>query len=173
MRDRRSVGNDGLVHAVRGMLEAAVAQARAATLPWNYAALLHARRRLGERGFGVITLRGESLPLTPALLSGLSAGPIWVPAVGFVLVEAATTTDSTDEGDESPVEQLVLRAAEDGVAIPPGLAQALAASEAATRENGAPPDEPPRLELPATLDAATATRTLILLAEARPRGWPG
>jgi hypothetical protein len=90
-----------------------------------------------------------------------------------VLVEAATTTDSTDEGDESPVEQLVLRAAEDGVAIPPGLAQALAASEAATRENGAPPDEPPRLELPATLDAATATRTLILLAEARPRGWPG
>jgi hypothetical protein len=169
MTDRRSVGNDGLVHAVRGMLDAAVAQARAATLPWNYAALLHPRRRVGERGFGVITLRGESLPLTPALLSGLSAGPIWVPAVGFVLVEAATTTD---EGDQSPVEQLVLRAAQHGVPIPPALAQALAASEAATRENGSPADEPPPLALPATLHAATAIRTVILLAEARPRGWP-
>jgi hypothetical protein len=169
MDERRSVGVDGLVHAVRGMLDAAVAQARAATLPWNYAALLHARRRLGERGFGVITLRGESLPLTPGLLAGLSAGPIWVPTVGFVLVEAATTTD---EGSQSPVEQLVLRAAVEEHPIPPGLAHALAASEAATRENGAPPDEPPRLELPTTLHAATATRTLILLSEARPRGWP-
>ncbi|HEY8106541.1 MAG TPA: hypothetical protein VIE46_10555 [Gemmatimonadales bacterium] len=169
MTDRRSVDNDGLVHAVRGMLEAAVAQAQAATLPWTYAALLHPRRRVGERGFGVITLRGESLPLTPALLSGLSAGPIWVPAVGFVLVEAGL---SAGEGGESPVEHLVLRAAEDGAPIPPGLAQALAASEAATRENGAPPDEPPPLTLPATLDAATAVRTLILLAKARPRGWP-
>lgn len=168
MTDRRSVGNDGLVHAVRAMLDAAVAQAQAATLPWNYAALLHPRRRVGERGFGVITLRGESLPLTPALLSGLSAGPIWVPAVGFVLVEAATTAG----GEESPVEQLVLRAAEHGAPIPPGLAQALAASEAATRENGAPPDEPPPLTLPATLHAATAVRTLILLAKVRPRGWP-
>ncbi|HYL30713.1 MAG TPA: hypothetical protein VEU27_12395, partial [Gemmatimonadales bacterium] len=104
------------------------------------------------------------------LLAGLSAGPIWVPAAGFVLVEAATTTG---EAIDSPVEQLVLRAAPDGAPIPPGLARALAASEAAARENGTPPDEPPRLELPATLHAATATRTLILLAEARPRGWPG
>jgi hypothetical protein len=170
MTERRSVGPDGVVHAVRGMLDAAVAQARAATLPWNYAALLHPRRRLAERGFGVITLRGESLPLTAALLGGLAAGPIWVPAAGFVLVEAATTTG---EAIDSPVEQLVLRAAPDGAPIPPGLARALAASEAAARENGTPPDEPPRLELPATLRAATATRTLILLAEARPRGWPG
>jgi hypothetical protein len=169
MKDRRSVGNDGLVHAVRGMLDAAVAQAQAATLPWNYAALLHPRRRVGERGFGVITLRGESLPLTPALLSGLSAGSIWVPAAGFVLVEAGTTSQP---GDQSPVEQLVLRAAQHDAPIPPGLARALAASEAAMRENGAPADEPPPLELPATLHAATATRTLILLAKARPRGWP-
>jgi hypothetical protein len=169
MTDRRSVGNDGIVHAVRGMLEATVAQALAATLPWNYAALLHPRRRMGERGFGVITLRGESLPLTPGLLSGLSAGPIWVPAVGFVTVEAATTTD---EGGHAPVEELVLRVADHGPPVPPGLAQALAASEAAARENGSPPDEPPPLTLPATLHAATATRTLILLSETRPRGWP-
>lgn len=170
MVDRRSVGPDGVVHAVRGMLDAAVAQARAATLPWNYAALLHPRRRLGERGFGVITLRGESLPLTPGLLAGLSTGPVWLPAAGFVLVEAATTTG---EGIDAPVEQLVLKAAADGVPIPPGLARALAASETAARENPTPEDEPPRLELPATLHAATTSRTLILLAKARPRGWPG
>ncbi|HZE74756.1 MAG TPA: hypothetical protein VE091_05570 [Gemmatimonadales bacterium] len=168
MTERRSVGSDGLVHAVRGMLEAAVAQALAATLPWNYAALLHARRRLGERGFGVITLRGESLPLTRALLAGLAAGPIWVPTAGFVAVEGATTTD---EGEESPIEQLVLRMA-DPHPMPPGLAHALAASEAASQEPGAGRDEPPLLELPATLHAATVTRTLILLSEARPRGWP-
>jgi hypothetical protein len=168
MTDRRSLGPDGLVHAVRGMLDAAVAQARAASLPWNYAALLHARRRLGERGFGVITLRGESLPLTRALLGGLAAGPIWVPGAGFVAVEGATTTD---EGEESPIDQLVLSAA-DALPMPPALAQALAASEAASREPGADRDEPPVLELPATLHAATATRTLILLSEARPQGWP-
>jgi hypothetical protein len=168
MTERRSIGSDGLVHAVRGMLDAAVAQARAATLPWNYAALLHARRRLGERGFGVITLRGESLPLTPALLAGLEAGPIWVPSAGFVAVEGATTTD---QGDESPIEQLVLRAA-DPHPMPPGLAQTLAASEAASREPGVAHEEPPPLDLPATLHAATVTRTLILLSEARPRGWP-
>ena len=168
MNERRSIGSDGLVHAVRGMLDAAVAQARAATLPWNYAALLHARRRLGERGFGVITLRGESLPLTRGLLAGLEAGPIWVPGAGFVAVEGATTTD---QGEESPIEQLVLQAA-DPHPMPPGLAQTLAASEAASREPGTAPEEPPALELPATLHAATVTRTLILLSEARPRGWP-
>lgn len=168
MTERRSAGSDGLVHAVRGILDAAVAQARAATLPWNYAALLHARRRLGERGFGVITLRGESLPLTRALLTGLAAGPIWVPTAGFVAVEGATTTD---EGEDSPIEQLVLRAA-DSHPMPPALAQALAASDAAGRDPGSEREEPGLLDLPATLHAATVNRTLVLLSEARPRGWP-
>jgi hypothetical protein len=168
MTDRRSLGPDGIVHAVRGMLDAAVQQARAATLPWNYAALLHARRRMGERGFGVITLRGESLPFTRALLAGLAATPIWLPTAGFVAVEGATTTD---EGDDSPIDQLVLRAA-DPQPMPPALAQALAASEAASQEPGAGRGEPAVLELPAVLHAATVTRTLILLSEARPYGWP-
>ena len=168
MTERRSVGSDGIVHAVRGMLDAAVQQARAATLPWNYAALLHARRRMGERGFGVITLRGESLPLTRGLVAGLAEVPIWLPTIGFVAVEGATTTD---DGDESPIDQLVIRAA-DPHPMPPQLAQALAASEAASREPGVDRSEPPVLELPAVLHSATVTRTLILLSEARPRGWP-
>ncbi len=150
------------------MLDAAVQQARAAALPWNYAALLHARRRLGERGFGVITLRGESLPLTRALLAGLAAAPIWLPTAGFVAIEGATTTD---DGDDSPIDQLVLRA-DDPRPMPPALAQALAASDAASREPGAARDEPAVLDLPTVLHSATVTRTLILLSEARPRGWP-
>lgn len=116
----------------------------------------------------MITLGGESLPLTRALLAGIAAGPIWLPMAGFVAVEAATTTD---QGEESPIEQLVIRAAE-ARPMPPALAQALAASEAASREPGADAREPPALELPTTLHAATVTRTLVLLAEARPRGWP-
>ncbi|HTK41122.1 MAG TPA: hypothetical protein VL287_05975 [Gemmatimonadales bacterium] len=168
MNERRSVGPDGIVHAVRGLLEAAVQQARAASLPWNYAALLHARRRMGEKGFGVITMRGESLPLTRALVNGLEAVPIWLPATGFVAVEGATTTD---ESDDAPVDQLVLRAA-DPMPMPPQIAQALAASEAASREPGADPNEPPILELPTVLHSATVTRTLVLLSEARPHGWP-
>jgi len=168
MNDRRSVGPDGLVHAVRGMLDAAIQQAKAASLPWNYAALLHARRRMGERGFGVITLRGESLPLTRALVAGLTSAPIWLPTMGFVAVEGATTTD---EGDESPVDQLVLRAA-DPMPMPPQVAQVLAASEVASREPGVDRNEPPVIELPTVLHSATVTRTLILLSEARPHGWP-
>ena len=43
--------------------------------PCRYACFIHPRRRSGEQGFGVITLAGESLPLSVEMLAGLRQVP--------------------------------------------------------------------------------------------------
>ena len=68
--ERRSPAAGGIVTTVRDRLHAAL-EGTPTPFPCSYAFLIHARRREGEHGFGVVTLAGESLPLSVAMLSSL------------------------------------------------------------------------------------------------------
>jgi hypothetical protein len=72
--DRRATSPDGIVEVVRQRLRRLVADTPT-PFPCRYACFIHPRRRPGERGFGVITLGGESLPLTVTMLETLSVTP--------------------------------------------------------------------------------------------------
>lgn len=68
--ERRSHATGGIVTTVRDRLRTAL-DSTPARFPCSYAFLIHPRRREGEHGFGVITLAGESLPLSVAMLAAL------------------------------------------------------------------------------------------------------
>lgn len=72
--ERRGASPDGIVLAVRDHLRRLLA-GTPTPFPCRYACYLHSRRRCGERGFGVITLSGESLPLTVTMLEHLRLVP--------------------------------------------------------------------------------------------------
>ena len=73
-RNRRTPTSEGVVVLVRDHLRTVLART-ATPFPCRYACLIHPRCRQGERGFGVITLAGESLALTVALLESLRRMP--------------------------------------------------------------------------------------------------
>jgi hypothetical protein len=97
--NRRSGTQDGVVLAVRDHLHALLAKA-ATPFPCHYACFIHPRRRAGEQGFGVITLAGESLPLTVTLLDALSEVPTLLDGTTVV-----SLTPADDEDKDAPAEK--------------------------------------------------------------------
>jgi hypothetical protein len=96
--NRRSPAPDGIVVAVREHLRNVLAGAPS-QFPCRYACLIHARRRSGENGFGVITLAGESLPLTVELLESLKRMPTLLEGTDPVVLGAADSEDATVPGE--------------------------------------------------------------------------
>jgi hypothetical protein len=90
---RRSTSPDGIVHAVRQHLRRVLAETPTA-FPCRFACFIHPRRRQGERGFGVVTLAGESLPLTVAMLESLRRVPTTFEGRATVVVGPADERDS-------------------------------------------------------------------------------
>jgi hypothetical protein len=61
--------------------------------PCRYACFIHPRRRSGEQGFGVITLAGESLPLSVELLASLRQVPTLLEGRAPVVLSPADPED--------------------------------------------------------------------------------
>jgi hypothetical protein len=101
-KNRRSNTEDGMVVAVRDHLRSIIAK-REPPFPCTYAFYVHPRRRTGEQGFGVITLAGESLPLTVTMLESLKRMPTLLEGVNPVVLGAADEEDvlvpGTPRGD--------------------------------------------------------------------------
>ena len=155
--DRRSASEDGLVPMVARRLRRLLAEVPT-PFPCRYACLIHPRRRQGEQGFGVITLAGESLPLTVAMLSTLRKVPTLFEGRAPVIVGPAEAADA------------LIAAPEGAWSVP------LPVTRFAMRLL---PDEEPGLPTPARPEAdqiVTPTPEgpqLTLLCASRPGGWPG
>ena len=91
--DRPSRSPDGRVPAVSQRLQKLLAEVPT-PFPCRYACHIHPRRRLGEHGFGVITLAGESLPLSVDMLASLRDVPTLFEGKSPVVVGPADSEDS-------------------------------------------------------------------------------
>lgn len=112
--ERRSASEDGHVPAASRRLRRLLAEVPT-LFPCRYACLIHPRRRAGEHGFGVITLSGESLPLSVTMLTSLRKVPTLYEGRAPVMVGPAEARDSvipSDDGEWSvplPVARLTMR----------------------------------------------------------------
>jgi len=91
--DRPSRSTDGHVPAVSQRLQKLLAEVPT-PFPCRYACHIHPRRRQGEKGFGVITLAGESLPLSVDMLASLRQVPTLFEGRAPVVVGPADSEDS-------------------------------------------------------------------------------
>ena len=71
----------------------------ATPFPCSWACFIHPRRRAGEQGFGVITLAGESLPLSVIMLESLKRMPTLLEGVNPVVLGAADEEDVIVPGE--------------------------------------------------------------------------
>jgi len=155
--DRRSASDDNHVPAVSRRLRQLLAE-MPTPFPCHYACFIHPRRRQGERGFGVITLAGESLPLTVTMLEGLREVATLFEGRGPVIVGPAQARDTVIPSDDG----------EWGVPLPVNrFAMRVLPIE--------DPDDPTSSE-PGDEQTVTPTAEgpqLTLLCAKRPEGWPG
>ncbi|MGE0442284.1 MAG: hypothetical protein AB7L66_11285 [Gemmatimonadales bacterium] len=83
--------------------------------PCHYACFIHPRRRQGEQGFGVITLAGESLPLTVTMLEDLRRVPTLFEGRAPAVIGPAQHRDAvipSDDGEWAvplPVNRFTMR----------------------------------------------------------------
>lgn len=150
---RQPVATGGTVATVRDRLQAVLRDA-ATPFPCGYALLIHPRRRLGEHGFGVITLAGESLPLSVSLLRALGQVPTLIDGLTPVTLGPAEPMDWTVPGTTDPWEEVL---PVNRIALWPGAPRSL---DTALRsfEN--------------VLVAGQGGPQLVVLAATRPEGWP-
>ncbi len=152
-RNRRTPTSEGVVVLVRDHLRTVLART-ATPFPCHYACLIHPRCRQGERGFGVITLAGESLALTVTLLESLRRMPTLLEGTDPVVLAAADDEDTLAMGPDGP-EALPV----DRIMLWHGVAAGTNARELRNRTG-------------ITLRPTTAGPRLTLLAAERPVGWP-
>ena len=155
--ERRASSPDGMVPAVGQRLRRLLADVPT-PFPCSYACFIHARRRQGEQGFGVITVSGESLPLTVAMLTTLREVPTLFEGRARVIIGPGDEEDSLIPGGEGgdwavplPVSRLTLR-------MPPDDSDDIPATQ---------PEQIDQILTP-TGDGPQLT----LLCAARPAGWP-
>lgn len=152
-RNRRTPTSEGVVVLVRDHLRTVLART-ATPFPCRYACLIHPRCRQGERGFGVITLAGESLALTVALLESLRRMPTLLEGTDPVVLAAADDEDTLVLGPDGPETAPV-----DRIMLWHGVAAGTSPRELRNRTG-------------VTLRPTTAGPRLTLLAAERPVGWP-
>ncbi len=155
--DRRSASEDGLAPAVSRRLRRLLAEVPT-IFPCLYACLIHPRRRAGEQGFGVITLSGESLPLSVAMLATLRKVPTLLEGRAPVVVGPAEAKDSLIQAADGhwsvplPVAQLTMRL------LPMDDSDEETAEPEGTDQVVTPSNDGPQITL---------------LCATRPGGWPG
>jgi hypothetical protein len=146
--ERRADSSDGMVNVVRQHLRRLLEETPT-PFPCRYACFIHPRRRQGERGFGVITPSGESLPLTVTMLEDLSVVPTCIDGHAVVVVGPGDDRDlltPAGEGEDWSVPLPVTR-----ISIQP-------------REGDAGEGQ--------TLTPSLEGPQLSLLCADRPQGWP-
>lgn len=153
-QDRRALATPGIVTTVRDRLRAAL-EATATAFPCAYACMIHPRRRLGEHGFGVITLAGESLPLSVTMLAALSEVPALLDGVTPISLGPAEPLDWTAPAAGS---------------VP--LSEVLPVSRLALWHGAPRSPGTSLLGLGNVLSADALGPQLVLLLAARPDGWP-
>jgi hypothetical protein len=152
--ERRTRSDEGVVATVRDRLLSAL---RTATTPFpcGYAFLIHPRRREGEDGFGVITLHGESLPLSVAMLRTLQETPSLIDGLSPAVLGPAEPMDIAAAAERGTTWNEVLPVHQ--IALWPGHHAAEAASARATGS---------------FLVAGHTGPQLVIFCAHRPEGWP-
>jgi hypothetical protein len=127
--------------------------------PCKYACFIHLRRRSGEEGFGVITLAGESLPLTVEMLAGLRQVPTLYEGRSPVVIGPADPVDVTisEHGGSwsvpLPVPRFLMR-----------MLPIVEENEAGGYDEHAATDQ--------VVSAESGWTQISLLCASRPAGWP-
>jgi hypothetical protein len=121
---------------------------------FTYGFVIHSRRHNEVPTLGVITLQGESLTLTPQLLSGLEGQPIWLfghARISFEAGDAADTGDADVPAELTPLSSLVMHISTFDTSA--GVTQHL-------------------VQVEALVKAETLVQPLLVLAHERPGAWP-
>ncbi len=119
----------------------------------GYGFVLHARRRGRRTVLGIITPSGESLALTPRLLSGLARRPLWLFGTARVALESGETIRLPREADvgDTPLTTVLMHVE--------GLHQYAPGAQRV-------------VEVEATVIANALIQPLVVLTTDRPASWP-
>ena len=122
---------------------------------FSYGFVVHSRRHNERPTLGVITLQGESLPLSEHLLKGLDGLPIWLFGHARITFGAGETIDPTDSNTptamQRPLASLVMHISTFDTNA--GVTQHL-------------------VQVEALVKAETLVQPLLVLTHERPAAWP-
>lgn len=122
---------------------------------FGYGFVIHSRRDNERPTLGLITLNGESLPLSRRLLAALDGMPLWLFGHARITLGQGVTVAGADAGDEAaaeaPLASLVMHIATFDAST--GVSQNLVQVEAAIR-------------------ADILVQPLLVLTQTRPPAWP-
>lgn len=156
--ERPARSSDGHVPAVSQRLQKLLADVPT-PFPCRYACHIHPRRRQGEQGFGVITLAGESLPLSVSMLTSLRHVPTLFEGRAPVVVGPADAEDSVVRAEKGTWSE--------PLPVPRFLMRLLPDSDEES-------DETPETQNNDQLVTPTQDGPEInLLCATKPAGWPG
>lgn len=137
-------------------LKLMLARAGAATPMMAYGCLLHVRKERARATLGIITLSGESLPLTPRLLAALADEPILL--AGQTRVALGLLDPGQLAEPDRSLDAILLQVLPELIEVP-----------------GVSPDDE-EIEVLAGVEALVSADTLlqplVLLLHSRPAGWP-
>jgi hypothetical protein len=136
-------------------LRAALRRAAGQDPAFTYGFVVHSRRQSDQPTLGLITLQGESLPLSERLLSALDGAPLWLfgharITLGSGLPVPESTNSKADPVDR-PLASLLMHIATFDTST--GFTQHLVQVEAQVR-------------------AETLVQPLLVLTHVRPAAWP-
>ena len=159
--ERRRASENGYAPAIAHKLRQALDHLPT-SFPCRYACFIHPRRRSGEQGFGVITLAGESLPLSVEMLASLRQVPTLLEGRAPVVIAPADPADVI-----VPYMEGKLHGPQP---VPRFLMKMLPIVEENEWDAGTPPTPPtPKDEV---IKADEGFLQMTLLCASRPAGWP-
>ncbi|HEX5387216.1 MAG TPA: hypothetical protein VFW66_10980 [Gemmatimonadales bacterium] len=135
-------------------LRAALRRAAAQEPALTYGFVVHSRRHHTRPTLGIITLNGESLPLSRNLLASLGGLPLWLFGHARISLGHGTTIDGVEDEEKAaiaPLVSLIMHIATFDAST--GVTQNLVQVEAAIR-------------------ADTLVQPLLVLTHGRPSAWP-
>ena len=146
-----------IVETVQEKLRQVIAGAASEGQEYGYGFLLHRREDFGQLQFGLITLGGESMPLTHRMLNALQGVVCWV----YGEVPAGIETADRDRhavhvDDEGRPTDTVARTLMVTLLTP----------------DGSQPDSSALCPAQGTMTPVTLTEPLLMLTATRPAGWP-
>ncbi len=146
-----------IVETVQEKLRQVMAGAASEGQEYCYGFLLHRREDFGQLQFGLITLGGESMPLTHRLLNALQGVACWV----YGEVPAGIETADRDRH--------AVHVDDEGH---PTDAMARTIMVTLLTPDGSQPDDFAVCPAQGTMTPVTLTEPLLLLTATRPVGWP-
>jgi hypothetical protein len=136
---------------LRAALRRAVGQEPA----FNFGFVVHSRRHNERPTLGLITLHGESLPLSERLLKSVDGVPLWLFGHARITFGAGSTLESTEgskvASEDRPLASLVMQISTFDTSA--GVTQHL-------------------VQVEALVKAETLVQPLIVLTPERPAAWP-